>query len=491
MNRTQAAAPEKEGSERGEQWLDRVRTRVSEAPLRQGNRIALLKNGPEAYEEWLDEIARAERWVHLENYIFKSDETGRRFAAALKQKANEGVPTRLLYDWWGSLETPSALFADLRQAGVDVRAFNPFSLAVPLEVALRDHRKSLSVDGTYASVGGICIADEWVARSPETGLPYRDTAVSIRGPAVLDVGRAFAQVWRRCGDPLPAWEQGTVETVEPAGDEAARVVIQEPGRMRIARFLQLVAAGATQRLWIADAYFMAGPSLNQALISAARDGVDVRLLLPATPDVPMLSTVSRSGYRRLLEAGVRVFEYGGLMMHAKTSVADGFSSRVGSTNLNVTGLLTDWELDVIVESEEFGAKMERMYEDDLADSREMMLGGTPQRRKAEPTRDLDRPGTRSGWPVPAGSMGSGSRAMVTAARAGAAAFGGSADELRRNERAASVAISGALLGTAILGARFPRVLAWPVAAVGGLLGGSGLLRLSRRAKGGASSATRG
>ena len=177
-------------------------------------------------------------------------------------------------------------------------------------------------------------------------------------------------------------------------------------------------------------------------------------------------------------------------MHAKTSVADGFSSRVGSTNLNVTGLLTDWELDVIVESEEFGAKMERMYEDDLADSREMMLGGTAQRRKAEPTRDLDRPGTRSGWPGPAGSMGSGSRAMVSAARAGAAAFQGSADELRRNERAASAAISGGLLGTAILGARFPRVLAWPVAAVGGLLGGSGLLRLSRRSRGGPSSAAR-
>src|ERR671916_906309 len=110
---------------------------------------------------------------------------------------------------------------------------------------------------------------------------------------------------------------------------------------------------------------MAGPMLNQALVSAASDGVDVRLLLPATNDVPLVGAISRSGYRQLLEAGVRIFEYGGLMMHAKTSVADGWSSRVGSTNMNITGLLTDWELDVVVEGRAFGAAMDEMFEGDL------------------------------------------------------------------------------------------------------------------------------
>jgi cardiolipin synthase len=119
-------------------------------------------------------------------------------------------------------------------------------------------------------------------------------------------------------------------------------------------------------------------------MSAARDGVDVRLLLPATNDLPIVSMVSRAGYRELLESGVRIFEYGGLMMHAKTTVADGWSSRVGSTKMNVTGLLTDWEIDVVVEGQPFGARMEAMFEDDLADSREVSLGGTARRPRVEP-----------------------------------------------------------------------------------------------------------
>ena len=204
--------PTSRAAVRSPESLNRVLTRVSDAPLRGGNRLTLLRNGPEAYEEWLEEIARARRWVHLENYIFKGDNTGRRFAEALKGKAREGVPTRVLYDWYGSMATRSSFWRELREAGVDVREFNRFSVAAPLEAVLRDHRKSLSVDGEYASVGGVCIADEWVERSPKTGLPYRDTAMGIRGPAVADVERAFKQVWERSGTALPTTRRIQRET---------------------------------------------------------------------------------------------------------------------------------------------------------------------------------------------------------------------------------------------------------------------------------------
>ncbi len=466
-----------------EEAVGRAFERVSDAPLRKGNRLTLLKNGPQTYDEWLEEIRRAERWIHLENYIFRADRVGRRFAEALTEKAGEGVPVRVLYDWYGSKTTPRSLWRKLTNAGVDVRAFNPFSLGTPLEVFLRDHRKSLAVDGEYASVGGVCIADQWVERSPETGLPYRDTAVGFRGPAVADLERAFARVWDRSGkEPLPAEERPKVEEIAPAGEEAARLVIQEPGKMRIARMLQLLTAATRERLWIADAYFMAGPDLNQALMSAARDGVDVRLLLPATNDLPLVGTISRAGYRQLLESGVRIFEYGGLMMHAKTTVADGWSSRVGSTNLNVTGLLTDWEIDLVVEGRSFGAKMEEMFEEDLADSREIRLGGTARRPKPEPERRIAP--ARRRLPVGSGgsgSSGSGSRAIATAARASGAAFRGGREDLQRYERTAGITVSAGLLGTALLGTRFPRLLAWPLAAASGLVGAAGLLRTLRPA----------
>lgn len=459
---------------------ERTRARVSGAPLREGNRLELLQNGPRAFDEWVAEIERAERWVHLENFIFKAGEVGSRVGDALKAKAREGVPSRLLYDRVGSQETAAAVWRDLREAGVEVRAFNRFSPLRPLEFVLRDHRKSLVVDDAYASVGGICIADEWIARAPDTGLPYRDTAVGIRGPAVADVDEAFRDTWGLYGSPVPDEEGARIEAILPAGEEKVRVVAQEPGKMRMARVLQVIAAGAAERLWIADAYFVAGPTLNQALMSAARDGVDVRLLLPATNDVRAVSVVSRTGYRELLEAGVRIFEYGGLMMHAKTSVADGWVSRVGSTNLNVTGLVTDWELDVLVEGKAFGRRMEEMFEEDLADSREMLLASAARNRSPKPDRQVNRARPRTHrrlWPVD--SSGSGSRALATAARAGGSAFTGSSAELERHERTAVAAVGGTLLGAALVGARFPRLLAWPLAAVAGLVGISGLSRALR------------
>src|SRR5215211_4067386 len=182
------AGPDKKpvGSTTNGSWgepLNRALGRASDASLRPGNRLTLLRNGPEAFEEWLDEIGRAEKWVHLEFFQFEGDRTGRRFAEAIMQKAREGIHVRVLYDWLGSLMVPRSFWRELRRAGVDVRVVNPPALSSPLRVFERDHRKLLAVDGLYASTGGVSIADLWLKRSSETRLPYRDTSVGVRGPA--------------------------------------------------------------------------------------------------------------------------------------------------------------------------------------------------------------------------------------------------------------------------------------------------------------------
>jgi len=165
--------------------------------LREGNGLELLKNGPDTYEDWLAAIGRARHWVHLDNYIFENDEIGHRFADALSAKAAEGVRVRVLHDWFGCLGVPRSFWRGLREAGVEVRAVNPPASGPPLGAIRRDHRKLVAVDGEYASTGGVCIADGWMVTSPETGLPYRDTAVSVRGPAVADIDRAFRPRFRR------------------------------------------------------------------------------------------------------------------------------------------------------------------------------------------------------------------------------------------------------------------------------------------------------
>ena len=457
--------------------MDRALARVSDAPLREGNRITLLKDGPNTYDDWLAEIARAERWVHLENYIFRADEVGDRFAEALCKKAAEGVRVRVLYDWFGCLDTPRAFWRRLRSAGVEVRAANPLTLGAPLGAIRRDHRKLLAIDGEYASTGGVCIADGWLVTSPETGLPYRDTAVSVRGPAVADLDRAFAGTWVEAGKRLPDEERPRAENISAPGDEAVRIIIQEPRRMRTLRMLELLNAGVERRLWITDAYFLSMPILTQSLIAAARDGVDVRVLVPATNDLAWIGTVSRTGYRQFLEAGVRIFEYGGPMIHAKTVVADGWWSKVGSTNLNFSSLFANWEIDLVAEDPGFASKMEQLFEEDLAGAREVRLVGMGRDRRVQPEGPIDTANRRARR----GAVGSGAGSAATLSRVGNAALQKTGAPLRTHEHALAAAASGALLGSSLLVARFPRLVAWPLAAAGGLLGGIGVLRAARSA----------
>jgi cardiolipin synthase A/B len=468
------------GSDSRGEPLDRALGRASDAPLRPDNRLTLLRNGPETFEEWLQEIGRAEKWVHLEFFQFEDDRTGHRFAEVLTQKAREGVHVRLLYDWIGSLLVPRSFWRELRSARVEVRVVNPPALSSPLRVLERDHRKLLAVDGRYGSTGGVSVADLWTRRSPETGLPYRDTSVGVRGPAVADLERAFAGVWGLSGAHLPREEIPLAEDIPKAGDQDARVIVQEPGKMRVLRTLELLTSVVEERMWIADAYFLSVGTLTRGLQAAARDGVDVRVLVPtpATNDQPPVGTLSRAGYRQLLEAGVRIFEYGGPMMHAKTTVADATFSRIGSTNLNVAGLVTNWEIDLLAQDRDLGAQMERMFEEDLDDAREVILesrgpGRNPRPRPASPATKPERRAQRR--PQEAAP-----RALATATRLGRTAFEMTSSEgLKRHERSVIAAVAGAALAAGIVGARFPKALAWPLAALLSLLGVTGLLHAVR------------
>jgi cardiolipin synthase len=456
--------------------VSRAVTRLSEATLRDGNALTLLRNGPATYEDWLTAIKRAQQWVHLENYIFKNDTIGQRFADALSERAAAGVAVRVIYDWWGSLDVPQSFWRQLRSNGVDVRVINPLTVGAPLQAVNRDHRKSLGVDGVYASVGGVCIADEWLERSPINNLPYRDTAVGVRGPAMADIERAFASVWAEAGGPLPPEEIPAVAAIAAAGPAAARVIAEEPGRMRVLQVLQLVLALAEHRVWIADAYFMAIPTLRVAMIQAARSGLDVRILLPGTNDVVGVGPLSRYGYRQFLEAGVKIWEYAGLMMHAKTTVADGWWSRIGSTNLNITGLLTNWEIDLVAEDRDFGAEMEDMFEDDLANAREIKLAGNTHRLRPRPNRPESAAERQARREIPEGRM----RTSATVARVGAAALSAaSSDLLQRNERMVGAAIGGGLVAFGLLVGRWPRLLGWPVSLLAGMFGGITLVRALR------------
>jgi cardiolipin synthase len=480
---------------------ERAMVRASDAPQVRGNTAHLLASSTQAFQAWLDAIGRAQRYVHLENYILRDDRIGQRFREVLCERARDGIKVRLLYDWIGCWATPRRFWKPLRDAGVEVRAFAPPSVTDPLNFIRRDHRKVVAVDGEWASVSGMCIGDEW-AGDPEAGIPaWRDTGVEFRGPVAAVIDRAFCKTWRTAGGTLPADEIPDPHVVPPVGNVAVRVVEGEPGRSRIYRISQFVSVGVERRLWITDPYFVLPPAMAEALASAARDGVDVRVLVPAYNNWPIVGGMSRAGYRPLLDAGVRLFEWEGPMIHAKTAVADGFWARVGSSNLNLASLLGNWELDVAVTDLNFAHEMEQLFLRDLESSVEVSLVnsarvpgiGIRERRSVERVIVEDAEDTLS-------------PSRTAAREARKRSFRGSQVSrfLGRMARAATVlgrALVGQrtvgredtgwvtvwavyLLSTAAVGFLFPRVIAWPVAAASLLLGIAAMVRIStnRRAQ---------
>jgi len=351
---------------------DQAFSRVAGTRLIGGNHVRLLKNAAQNYPAWLDAIRRARRHVHFECYIIHEDETGWEFGEALVAKAREGVPVRVIYDWMGALgKTSQRYWKYLRSGGVEVRCYNPPRLESPLGWLSRDHRKMLSIDGEVGFITGLCVGRMWMGNSARGLDPWRDTGVEIRGPSVADIERAFRRMWALMGPPIP--DTFPVETPAAVGDMWVRIVASEPATAGMLRLDQLIAALARQRLWLTDAYYAGTTSFVQALRAAAKDGVDVRLLVPNATDIPLLRPLSRAGYRPLLEAGVRVFEWNGTMLHAKTAVADGTWARVGSTNLNISSWFGNCELDAVIEDSSFGAEMEQMYLEDLANATEIVL----------------------------------------------------------------------------------------------------------------------
>lgn len=334
-----------------------------------GNRVELLIDGPNAYQAMLDVIAGATRWIHFENYIIRSDAAGWRFAERLAERAREGVRVRVLYDWIGCFYTSRKLWRHLRAHGVEVRAFHPLR---PLDLVTnisRNHRKLVVADGSRAVIGGLCIGCEWTGEGSPGGQSWRDTAVDIAGPAAAVLDQAFARTWEVAGGRVP--HDDVAGRVTPMGEAGVRVISGEPGRERAYRVIELLAAGSINRIWFTDAYLVAPPRLFQALRDAARDGVDVRMLVPGSSDLPLVRNLSRIGYRGLLRSGVRIFEWDGPMLHAKTIVADGRWVRIGSSNLNPSSLLGNYELDVLIEDTALADAMERQYRLDVARSREV------------------------------------------------------------------------------------------------------------------------
>ncbi|MFO7570601.1 MAG: phospholipase D-like domain-containing protein [Smithellaceae bacterium] len=441
------------------EMADRAFSRAAGAPLISGNAVRLLKDAGANYPAWLSAIASAKHHIHLESYFIREDATGRQFADALIQKAQQGVQVRIIYDWLGGFGKTSQRFWNrLRMCDIEVRCYNPLRVDSPFGWFSRDHRKILTIDGQTGFISGLCIDQTWEGAPERNVEPWRDTGVEIRGPAVWDIEQAFAYVWAMTGKPIP--EAITANTDKPPlpGSMNLRIVASMPATAGLFRLDQLVAAIARKRLWLTDAYYAGTTPYVQSLRAAAKDGVDVRLLVPGGTDIPALRPLSRAGYRSLLEAGVRIFEWNGSMLHAKTAVADGHWARVGSTNLNIASWFGNCEMDVVIEDDVFASQMEAMFLEDMKKATELVVDA---RHKIQSPGKIPRPLR------PATKSGSVGRAAAGAVRIGKAV--GSAFTYRQVLEPAEMRLMAGIcvsfLAMAALVAAFPKALAFIIISV--------------------------
>ncbi len=355
--------------------------RIAAADVSSGNDVMLLHDGPATFDAMCEAIAEARETIVLEAYIFRSDEAGHRIGDAMIAAAQRGVRVRLLTDWIGMRGTKSSFLATLRKAGIEHRVFSPPGFRRWLGLIPRDHRKLLVIDARLGITGGVGIGNEWIGKTKRHRSHWRDTAVRIEGPAAIDMQQAFDTMWQRAqkrerrGMHRLTRRAARGAHLDPATAEPALVGIVEgePLRLRVARALQMQAISAERSIWIATAYFAPSWSEVEALMGAARDGVDVRILVPSRNDHPWVTLLTRRYYRRLLTNGVRIWEWKGTMMHAKTSVVDGRWVRVGSTDFNPLGVAINYELDAVIEDATIGAKAEAMFLDDLEHSSEITM----------------------------------------------------------------------------------------------------------------------
>ena len=347
---------------------------ITEGAIDRGNRVEIIHNG-RFFDRLLDDIAAASQSIHIESYIWWKGEICVRVAEALAARGRAGVEVRLLVDASGASRMEHRLVHLMREAGCQVRLFNPFRISNAGRLNIRTHRKISVVDGRIGYVGGHGIAQQWTGEAQDKD-HWRDTAVRMEGPVVNTLQGVFCENWIEETGMVPVGEKYFPE-LEPVGNVDAHVAFTSPrGSISSVQLLYYLAISASEReLIIENPYFLPHADAIAELKAAVRRGVDVQILLPAAGviDLPSVQHASHHHYGDLLEAGVRIFEYQPTLIHQKIMIVDGIWSCVGSTNFDDRSFDLNDEITVGFTDPDIARQLREAYIEDLKRSREVHL----------------------------------------------------------------------------------------------------------------------
>ena len=340
-----------------------------------GNSVEIYENG-RFFDAVFENIRAAKQTVHFETFLWKEGELGRRTVDVLSERARAGVVVRVLLDATGTKKMGRSAEKALREAGCKVVKFHPRRLRNIGVVNHRDHRKIVVVDGRTAWVGGHCIVDHWLGEGQDRE-HFRDLGVKLRGPVVHAVQGAFSENWvEECGELFAG--DAVFPSLAPEGEVQAHVAHVKPeGSSSAVKILHhMVICIARERIWIQNPYFLPEPEAIDAFGEAVARGVDVRVMVPSADasDMPVVQHAAHRNFEKLLECGVRIFEYPKTLLHQKVMVVDSIWSAVGSTNFDDRAFEINDEITIGFKDAALAQRLEAIFERDAKDCVELELG---------------------------------------------------------------------------------------------------------------------
>ena len=358
----------------GDPQFRRVLGTLLGPPIVGGNKVETLENGDEIFPSMLAAIRSAEHNIDFETYVYWSGQIGRDFADAIAERARAGVTAHVLLDWVGAQRMEKDVLKTMTDAGARVEFYHPLRWYTIARMNNRTHRKLLVVDGRIGFTGGVGIAQEWTgnAEDPEH---WRDTHYRVEGPVVSQMQTAFLDNWMKITGEV---SHGATyfPRLDPAGEADAQMFESSPsGGSESMKLMYLLAINAAERTILLEAaYFIPDDLTMEALIDARRRGVDIRIIVPGPyNDAKVTRNASRNTWGPLLEAGVRIFEFQPTMFHCKVLVVDGLLTSVGSTNFDNRSFRLNDEASLNVYDANVAAEQARMFEADVAKSREYTI----------------------------------------------------------------------------------------------------------------------
>ncbi len=363
--------------ERMYELLIRYNLRSSHSMLTDNNQIQVFNEGKEKFQALLQEISLAEKYVHLEYYIIRNDDTWKAIEALLIKKAAQGVEVRVLFDGMGCRSTPKEAWTKLRENGIHVAEFFPALLGkLQLRINYRNHRKIAVIDGKIGFVGGFNIGDEYRGMNQTYG-HWRDLHVRIEGGAVTSLAVRFVLDWNYSAKENLFLQDHLFEIPEyqNSGDTAVQIISSGPDSKNPEirnNYLRLIHM-AKEHIYIQTPYFVPDDNIKDALCIAALSGVDVKIMIPCKPDHMFVYWATQSYIGEMLEAGVKCYRYMDGFLHAKSICIDGQAACLGTANMDIRSFSLNFEVNAVIYGEEVVKELENHFKKDIENSKPIML----------------------------------------------------------------------------------------------------------------------